>query len=113
MGRHSFFLVFVFLFFLSQIFWAIAISKIGAKLIHNKTLRRVLTAIGLAVYIFLFAYNFLSARGEAATSFTLKSAFLEVPVRWWALGSVGGFIVALPFLLTNFIWERIQQARQR
>ncbi len=111
MGRHALFLIFDCLFIASQIFWFSVISKIGAKLIHNKVLRRWLAAIGLAAYIFLLAYNFLSARDEAATSLTLKIALLEVPVRWWALGSVGGFILALPFLLTNFLWNLIQRLR--
>lgn len=110
MGRHAFFPVFICLFIASQIFWISVISKIGAKLIHNKTLRRLLAAIGVAVYIGLLAYNFFSARDMAATSLTLKIALLEAPVRWWAFGSVGGFILALPFVLTNFIWDRIRQA---
>ncbi len=113
MGRHALFLIFDCLFIASQIFWFCVISKIGAKLIHNKTLRRSIAAIGLAAYIFLLAYNFLSARDEAATSLTLKIALLQLPVRWWALGSVGGFVLALPFLLTNFLWSLIQRLRQR
>lgn len=110
MGRHAFFLVFAFLFLASQVFWIVVVGKIGAKFIQNKTLRRSLAAIGVAVYIFLLAYNFLSARDQAATSLTLKIALLEAPVRWWAFGSVGGFIVALPFVLTNFVWDGIQWA---
>lgn len=113
MGRHAFFLVFVFLFFASQIFWISVIRKISIKLVHSRTLRRWLAAIGVAVYIFLLAYNFLSARDQAATSLTVKIALLEAPVRWWVFGSLGGFIVALPFVLTNFIWDRIQRARQK
>ncbi|MGA8183292.1 MAG: metallophosphoesterase [Terriglobia bacterium] len=112
MGRHAFFLIFDCLFIASQIFWFSVISRIGAKLIHNKILRRSIAAIGVAAYIFLLAYNFLSARDQAATSLTLKIALFEVPVRWWALGSVGGFILALPFLLTNFLWNLIQRFRQ-
>lgn len=111
MGRHAFFLVFVFLFFASQVFWIVAIGKIGAKLIHNRTLRRSLATFGLAIYSFLLAYNFFSARSDAATSLTLKIALLEAPVRWWVVGSVGGFILALPFVLANFLWSGIQWAR--
>jgi uncharacterized protein len=113
MGRHAFFLVFVCLFLASQIFWISIISKFGEKLIRNRKLRRWLATIGAAVYIFLLAYNFLSAREVAATSLTLKIAFLEAPVRWWVLGSVGGFILALPFVLTNFLWDRIRWVRQK
>jgi len=113
MGRHAFFLIFDCLFIASQIFWFSVISKIGAKLIHNQNLRRWLAAIGVAAYIFLLAYNFLSARDEAATSLTLKIALLQAPVRWWAFGSVGGFILALPFVLTNFVWNLIHGARQK
>ncbi|HXH49916.1 MAG TPA: metallophosphoesterase [Terriglobia bacterium] len=113
MGRHGFFLVFICLFLASQIFWISLISKFGAKFISNKTLRRSLGAIGLAVYIFLLAYNFLSARQVAATSLTLKIALLQAPVQWWAFGSVAGFVLALPFVLTNFIWDGIQWLRQK
>jgi uncharacterized protein len=113
MGRHGFFLVFVCLFVASQIFWINLIGKLGSKLITNKTLRRCLGAIGLAVYIFLLAYNFLSARQVAATSLTLKIALLQAPVQWWAFGSVAGFILALPFVLTNFLWGGIQWLRQK
>lgn len=113
MGRQAFFLVFVCLFFASQVFWIVVISKLGAKLIANKTLRRRIGAIGLAMYVFLLAYNFLSARSVAATSLTLRIALLQAPVQWWAFGSVAGFILALPFVLTNFLWDRAQGLRQR
>lgn len=108
MGRHAFFLIFAFLFLVSQVFWIIVVAKIGPKLIHNRTLRRSIAAIGLTVYIFLLAYNFLTARDEAATRLTLSIALLEAPVRWWAIGSVGGFILAFPFVLINFLWDGIQ-----
>ena len=112
MGRHLYFPVFVFLFIVSQIFWISVISKIGAKLIHNKPLRRFLAAIGVAGYLFLLAYNFFSARDQAATSLTLSIALLEAPVRWWTFGSVGGFILAMPFVLTNFLWDGVHWLRQ-
>jgi uncharacterized protein len=113
MGRHLFFLVFVILFLASQVFWISLIAKFGAKLIPGRSLRRWLAVIGVAVYIFLFSYNFLSARDVAATNLTLKIALLEAPVRWWAFGSVGGFILALPFLLANFLWDRITLFRKK
>jgi uncharacterized protein len=113
MGRHAFFLGFVCLFLASQIFWISLISRLGSKLITNKTLRRCLGAIGVAVYIFLLTYNFMSARQIAATSLTLKIALLQAPVQWWAFGSVAGFILALPFVLTNFLWDGIQWLRQK
>lgn len=113
MGRHSFFLVFACLFFASQIFWAIQIGRFAARLISNKALRRGLAVVAAAVYIFLIVYNFLSAREVAATSLTFKIALLEAPIQWWAFGSVGGFIVAFPFVLSNFLWDRIQSLRQK
>lgn len=113
MGRQAFFLVFVCLFFASQIFWIVVIGKLGAKLIANKTLRRWIGAIGLGLYVFLLAYNFLSARSVAATSLTLKIALLQAPVQWWAFGSVAGFILALPFVLANFLWDRAQGPRPK
>ena len=113
MGRHLFFLVFVGLFLASQIFWVIQIRRFGARLIRGKTLRRVIAIIGVAVYVFLLVYNFMSARVVADTSLTLKAALLEAPVRWWTFGSVAGFIVAIPFLLTNFVWDRVQSLRPK
>jgi predicted MPP superfamily phosphohydrolase len=112
MGRHEFFLVFILLFFASQIFWIGVIGKIGAKVIPGRTLRRWLAAIGAAVYVFLLAYNFFSARDISATSLTLSIALLQAPVRWWAFGSVAGFIVALPFVAANFLWDGIQRIRR-
>lgn len=113
MGRHALYTGFIFLFFASQIFWISLIAKVGTKLISDKTLRRWLGAIGLAAYVFLLAYNFLTARSVAATSLTMKIALLQAPVQWWAFGSVGGFILALPFVLTNFFWDRAQWVRQK
>jgi uncharacterized protein len=113
MGRQSFFLLFVCLFFASQIFWMIQIGRFGARLIPNKILRRGIAVLGAAVYIFLIAYNFLSAREVASTSLTLKIALLQAPVQWWAFGSVGGFILAFPFVLSNFIWDRIHLFREK
>ena len=107
-----FFLVFVLLFLISQIFWIGLIGKVGAKLIPSRALRRWLAVIGAAIYIFLLAYNFLSAREVAATSLTLKIALLEAPVRWWTFGSIAGFILAIPFLLANFLWDQFHRVRQ-
>ncbi|TAM84772.1 MAG: metallophosphoesterase [Acidobacteria bacterium] len=113
MGRHTFFLVFVCLFFVSQIFWIVQIGKLGTKLITHKALRRWLGPIGTGIYISMLAYNVLSARSVSATSLTLKIALLQAPVQWWAFGSVAGFILALPFVLTNFLWDRVQWLSQK
>ncbi|HEX5411550.1 MAG TPA: metallophosphoesterase [Terriglobia bacterium] len=113
MGRHAFFLLFVALFFVSQIFWIGLIGQLGRKLVPNKSLRRWIGAIGLATYVFLLAYNFLSVRTEAATSLTLKIALLRAPVQWWTFGSVAGFILAFPFALTNFLWDRSEGLEQK
>lgn len=112
MGRHLFFLVFVWLFFASQVFWVIQIRKFGSRLIPNRTLRRVLAVVGAAVYIFLLVYNFMSARDVAATSMTLKIALLQAPVQWWAFGSVAGFILAIPFVATNFLWNGVDRLKR-
>ncbi len=112
MGHHHHFLpLFGLLFIVSQFFWIYHIGKLGAKFIPGKKLRLCLTVTGLAAYITLLAYNFLSAREIAATSLTLKIALLEAPVRWWIFSSTVGFVIAIPFLLANAVMDRIRGAR--
>jgi predicted MPP superfamily phosphohydrolase len=55
----------------------------------------------------------MSAREVAATSLTLQIVLLEAPVRWWTIGSVAGFIVAIPFLITNFLWNSVDWLRRK
>ncbi len=110
MGRFLFFLVLGCLFLASQIFWILQAGKLGAKLIPGRKLRRWLAAAGGAVYVFLLAYNFLAAREIASTSLTLKTALLEAPIRWWFFSSIGGFIVAVPFLLASAVLHRSRVA---
>jgi len=113
MGRFLVFLVLGCLFLASQIFWILQAGRLGAKLIRVRSYRRWLAAAGAAVYVFLLAYNFFWAREVAATSLTLKTALLEAPIRWWVFSSIGGFIVALPFVLAGGVLHRIQAARRK
>ncbi|HUX09756.1 MAG TPA: hypothetical protein VMW51_03885, partial [Terriglobia bacterium] len=89
MGRFLFFMVLGCLFIASQIFWISQVGKLGAKLIPARNPRRWVAVAGAAVYIFLLAYNFLSARDVAATSLSLRIALLEAPIRWWIFSSIG------------------------
>ena len=111
MGRQLFFLVFVCLFFASQIYWVLQIRKLGERLIANKKLRCWIGAGLAALYLFLLAYNFLTERELALTTLNLKTALLEAPVRWWAFGSVAGFIAAIPFLLGGKLLDGFEKAQ--
>ena len=97
----------------SQIFWIRQVWKLGPKIIPDRSHRRWLAAAGAAVYVFLLAYNFFWARDVAATSLTLKAALLEAPILWWVFSSIGGFIVALPFVLTSAVLHGIQAAGRK
>jgi uncharacterized protein len=113
MGRHFFFLVMACLFLSSQIFWIHRIGNFAARFIPGKKLRLWLAAAGASVYVFLLAYNFLAARDVAATSLTLKIAVIQAPLRWWIFSSIGGFVVAIPFVLTGAFLDRVRAARQQ
>ncbi len=115
MGHHHHHLLPIFglLFIASQFFWIYHIGKLGAKFIPGKKLRLCLAVTGVATYIALLAYNFLSAREIAATSLTLKIALLDAPVGWWIFSSTVGFVIAIPFLLANSILDRIRGTRQK
>jgi len=113
MGRHLFFPVFVILFIIGQIFWFRQIGRLGRKFVPNKTLRRWIAAVATALYLFLIAYNYFSAREVAATSLTLKAALIQGPVRWWAFGSVAGFVAAIPFLLANSVLDARRELKSK
>jgi predicted MPP superfamily phosphohydrolase len=92
----------VFLTFVaSQIFWLRQISTATARLIPHASSRRWLAALGLAVYLLLFVYNFgWFTRTPEPTRLTLRAALLRAPYLWWLLSSLSGFlaIAALHFL---------------
>lgn len=113
MGRFLFLLVFGCFFIASQIFWIRRVGHLGAKLIHNRRYRRGFAGGGLAVYLYLLAYNILWARDVGTTSLTLKAILLQAPMRWWIFSSMAGFGVVIPFVLASFVLRNIQRITQR
>ena len=94
----------VFLTFVaSQFFWFRQIGAATARLIPPASGRRWLAALGLAVYLLLFVYNFgWFARSPEPTNLTLGVALLRVPFLWWLLSSLSGFLaIAALYLLDH------------
>ena len=92
----------VFLTFVaSQFFWFRQIGAATARLIPHAGGRRWLAALGLLVYLLLFAYNFgWFARTPEPTHLTLGAALLRAPFLWWLLSSLSGFLaIAALYLL--------------
>jgi hypothetical protein len=92
----------VFLTFVaSQLFWFRQIGAATARLIPHSSGRRWLAALGLLVYLLLFAYNFgWFARTPEPTHLTLGAALLRAPFLWWLLSSLSGFLaIAALYLL--------------
>jgi len=90
-------------FVVSQIFWFRQIGGATARLIPRARSRRWLAALGLLVYLLLFAYNFgWFANSPEPTHLTPRVALLEVPFLWWALSSLSGFLaIAALYLLAS------------
>ena len=92
----------VFLTFVaSQLFWFRQIGAATTRLIPHASGRRWLAALGLLVYLLLFAYNFGGfTRTPEATHLTLGAALLRAPFLWWLLSSLSGFLaIAALYLL--------------
>jgi predicted MPP superfamily phosphohydrolase len=68
-------------------------------------------------YLLLFAYNFGVLRSPEPTHLTLRAALLQAPFGWWIIGSLGGFLIAIPLGLvdriasaTRWVFQRVVQA---
>jgi predicted MPP superfamily phosphohydrolase len=95
----------VFLTFVaSQIFWLRQIGAATARLIPRRSARRWLAALGLAVYLLLFVYNFgWFARSPEPTTLTPGVALLRAPYLWWLVSSLSGFLaIAGLYFLDHF-----------
>ncbi len=85
-------------FLASQLFWFYCLGKIAFRFIPSKRVQASLAATAAALYVSLFAYNFLWApRHSSSTSLTLKAALLQAPFRWWLFSSLLGLGVVLLF----------------
>jgi predicted MPP superfamily phosphohydrolase len=98
MGRFLVVTAILLIFIASQLFWIRRVGEWSKNLIPNEIWRRVLRALGVVFFVFVFAYNLAWAqRGPSPTSLSLAAALLEAPFRWWLVGSMLGFAIASLF----------------
>jgi hypothetical protein len=113
--RHIFALVILGLLIPSQFFWLWQIRGLGPKLVRNPTLRRWLTGLCAAAYLFLFVYNlFRFGRTHEPTHLTLRAALLQGPFTWWLFSSLLGFLLMAAFFTigrlaraAHFVYARL------
>lgn len=82
------------LFFASQLYWAWAARRLIARKFRTTRARLAAGGVLLAVYGFLFVYNFWH-RQPAPVHLTPADIFLVAPFLWWAASSAAAFLVAL------------------
>jgi hypothetical protein len=108
----------VLIFIASQIFWIRQIRKWGTSLIPSAPWRHRVSIAGLVYYFLLFAYDFFGTlRSPEPTHLTLRAALLQAPFAWWIIGSLGGFLIAIPLGLADriasaarWVYRRVVQA---
>lgn len=112
--RILFFWAVALIFAASQLFWVRQIRDWAALRFPGAASRRWVGAAGLALYLLLFAYNFLGRRGSSEpTHLTLRAALLEAPFRWWMICSLFGFLVAMTLGLADRVGRAARRVYQR
>jgi uncharacterized protein len=102
------------IFISSQLFWIRAVGAWGKRVITHRTLRFALGAVLLALYAYLFFYNFVWFRREPSpTHMTLASVALQAPFAWWAMSSLAGFGVVALFWLGDRLLKLIRWAYRK
>ena len=79
------------LFLASQVYWLWRGYRLAGR-------RKVLSAVLLAAYLALFAWNFGWLGGNyTPTRLTFPEAVFTAPFRWWMVSSMVGFLIVLLF----------------
>jgi hypothetical protein len=78
----------------SQTFWIGRAGALGAKIVTGRTWRVALGSIGLVIYIVLLTYNLRNWEDVSkGSTFSVRAALLEAPMRVWLFGSLLGFLL--------------------
>ncbi len=102
------------IFIASQIFWLRSLGRWGLGWISNRTWRKALSALGLAVFTFLFGFNLgWIERGPSPVRLTLEAALLEAPFRWWVISSLLGLAVVAILRIVDLLAKAALQAYRK
>ncbi|MGE5327069.1 MAG: metallophosphoesterase, partial [Deltaproteobacteria bacterium] len=94
--------------------WIRAVRSWGKRIITNRTLRATIGVSLLALYTYLFFYNFILFRREPSpTRLTLASALLQAPFDWWAISSLAGFGVVALFWMGDRLVKLVRWAYRK
>jgi predicted MPP superfamily phosphohydrolase len=86
----------MFLFIVSQLYWAWRGYAFLARRIRSRGLRILVCAAVAAVYVVLYDLNMGSGRDRSTPIYlTLREAFVHAPYLWWAASSFVGFLLVV------------------
>ncbi len=89
--------VLISIFAASQVYWYARSRALVKKLAKTRIARLVLTAVGLALYAALFAFNvgaFGLGRRMSPTHLTWYDVLVSAPFAWWVSSSLVAFLIA-------------------
>jgi uncharacterized protein len=109
----SIFSIAILLIFASQFYWLWRGFRFVRKRIPRAGLRWAVIAVVLAVYVFLWFYNFGSFRRPSAIHLTWADALLVAPFMTWAVSSFFGALIALLFAIPQAIVGLARRIRAR
>ena len=109
----SIFSIAILLIFASQFYWLWRGFRFVRKRIPRAGLRWAAIAVVLAVYVFLWFYNFGSFRRPSAIHLTWADALLVAPFMTWAVSSFFGALIALLFAIPQAIVGLARRIRAR
>jgi len=92
-------------FAVSQIYWFLQARALVKRLVKARKTRIVVAAVGLAIYLTIFALNFLFGRRASPTRMTWYDALISAPFAGWVVCSL------LAFLLAMILWPIRRAAR--
>jgi predicted MPP superfamily phosphohydrolase len=99
----SIFSIAIFLIFASQFYWLWRGIRLARKWIPQPRLRWAVIAVVLAMYVWLWNFNFGVFRRPSAVHLTWTDALLVAPFMTWAVSSFFGALVALLFAIPQAI----------
>ena len=111
----SIFSIAIFLIFASQFYWLWRGMKLARKHIPRAGVRWTVVALVVAMYVYLWVFNFRHIRATAV-HLTLTDAILVAPFMTWAISSLVGAVIALLFAIPQSIvgiarWIKAKQTK--
>jgi uncharacterized protein len=100
-------------FIASQFYWFRRARDVARRLIHSRSLRRVLAGTAIAGLVAVFTYNLGFFGRSSPTHMTLRVALLEIPFKLWFFGSLLGFVLTLPFWAADRLIKTVRWIGRR